>query len=96
MAPPTPRPAPEAALPTRVKQALIRALMLNDRGPDDIADDAPLFEEEGLNLDSVDAIELAVELEREFGVRMPDGPESRPIYASIATVCAFLRERGAA
>ncbi len=87
-------PEPDTVL-LRVKEALIRAAMLEDLGPEDIVDDAPLFGEGGMKLDSVDAIELAVELERTFGVRMPEGEERREIYASVAAITAFLRDAGA-
>ncbi|MBK7759296.1 MAG: acyl carrier protein [Deltaproteobacteria bacterium] len=82
-------------LTLRVKEALIRALLLTDITPADLADDAPLWAEGGMRLDSVDAIELAVELERALGVRMPDGEETREIYASIGSIVAYLRAQGA-
>lgn len=79
----------------RVKETLIRALLLTDTTPDGIADDAPLFGDGSLQLDSVDAIELAIEIEREFGLRMPDGDEGREIYASVASIATHLRAAGA-
>lgn len=86
---------PADRLLLRVKEALIRAAMLEDIGPDDIGDDDPLFGEGGLDLDSVDAIELAVELERAFNLRLPDGEDRRDIYASVRTIAAYLHTRGA-
>lgn len=77
------------ALKERIKQVIIDALMLEDMGPDDIEDDAPLFGE-GLGLDSVDALELAIELERAFGVKIPDDEQSRSIFASVSSLATFI------
>lgn len=79
----------------RVKEALIRALLLAGTTPEAIVDEDPLFGDGPIALDSVDAIELAVELEREFGLRMPDGADTREIYTSVATIAAWLRAAGA-
>lgn len=97
MSPTAVDPADEApdTLTLKVKDALIRALLLTDITPADLADDAPLWADGGMKLDSVDAIELAVELERTLGVRMPDGEETREIYASIGSIVAYLRAQGA-
>lgn len=76
-----------------VKALIVRALMLEEVAPQDIEDDAPLFGE-GLGLDSVDALELAVEIERTFGVSVPEGQASRPLFRSVSTLAEFLARSG--
>jgi acyl carrier protein len=82
----------------QLKKIIIEALNLEGMSPEMIEDDAPLFGE-GLGLDSVDALELVVALERAYGVRI-EGPEStREAFLSVATLAAFvdkLRTEGAA
>lgn len=81
-------PADPTALKARLKQVIVDALML-DVATDDIEDTAPLFGG-GLGLDSVDALELAVEFERVFGVRIPDDEASRRVFASVESLAAFF------
>ncbi len=77
-------------LHARLKQLIVRALMLEEVRPEDIDSDAPLFGE-GLGLDSVDALELAIEIERELGVRLPEGQEARPIFRSVSTLADWIQ-----
>ncbi|MFO7870766.1 MAG: phosphopantetheine-binding protein [Kiritimatiellia bacterium] len=74
----------------RVKQMLVRDLRLK-MAPEDIADDAGLFQD-GLGLDSVDALELVVALEKEFGVRIPDSSVGSKVLVSVKTVVDYIRE----
>lgn len=60
-----------------------------------IADDAPLFGE-GLGLDSVDALELVVALEKEFGVRIQSHEVGKEAFASVSTLATFIDGRLAA
>jgi acyl carrier protein len=83
-----PIPTDPGALRERLKQVIIEALML-DLKADEIEDQAPLFGS-GLGLDSVDALELAVEFERVFGVRIPDDEASRKVFASVDSLAAFF------
>ena len=78
-----------------LKQLICDALQLEDIAPSDIEDDAPLFGE-GLGLDSVDALELAIEIEKRHGVRLTKNEEDRAAFSSVATLAAFLQERGVA
>ena len=80
---------PRVCLKERIKTVIIEALMLEELTPADIEDGAPLFGE-GLGLDSVDALELAIELERAFGVKIPDDEQSRSIFASVSTLATFI------
>ena len=80
---------------TRIKQVIVDALHLEGVVPTQIADDAPLFGE-GLGLDSVDALELVVALEKEFGVRIQSHEVGKEAFASVSTLAAFIDGRLAA
>lgn len=77
---------------TKLKQALIKDLNLEDLTLDDIDDDAPLFGE-GLGLDSLDAIELVVLVQRNFGLPMQDQEAARKAFASINMLAAYIEEQ---
>ncbi len=74
----------------RLKKLIIQRLKLQME-PDSISDDAPLFGE-GLGLDSIDALELVVGLEQEFGVQVPDEAVGREAFASINALARFVLE----
>lgn len=79
------------ALEPRIKRLIVEALMLEDVEPDDIETDAPLFVE-GLGLDSIDALELALAVHKEFGVRTsPDDERNREYFYSVASLAEFIR-----
>jgi len=80
---------------SRIKHLLVDALHLEGLVPLEIADDAPLFGE-GLGLDSVDALELVVALEKEFGVRIQSHEVGKEAFASVRTLAAFIDGRLAA
>lgn len=79
----------------RIKQMIVRVLMLEGVSPEDIPDDGPLFGA-GLGLDSVDALELAIHVEEEFGVKMPDDAGTRQAFASVNALAAYVAERQSA
>ena len=83
------------AIRSRIKQLLVDALHLEGLAPASIADDAPLFGE-GLGLDSVDALELVVALEREFGIRIQSHEIGKEAFASVSALAAFIDGRLAA
>ena len=76
----------------RLKHLLIDTLKLEGVTPDSIADDEPLIGS-GLSLDSIDALELVVQLEKEFGIKIASSEESRQALASVASLAAFVRAR---
>jgi acyl carrier protein len=77
-------------LTEELKTLMIEGLHLEDIGPDDIELDAPLFGE-GLGLDSIDALEIAVLLDRKYGVRISSGDERNPeIFASLSALAEFV------
>ena len=77
---------------TRIKRLIVDALHLEGVSPSDIEDDAPLFGE-GLGLDSVDALELVVALEKEFLIRIQSHEVGKEAFASVNTMAAFIEGR---
>ena len=78
-------------LKTKIKEALIEELMLQEE-VGDIGDDLPLFGPEGLGLDSVDALQLVVALEKHFGLKVPDAEAAKGILASVNTIAAEIEK----
>lgn len=76
----------------KLKEMIIEELQLEDLTPDEIDDDAPLFGE-GLGLDSLDAVELVVQLQVHFGVEIKNIEEGKPALYSINTLTKFVAER---
>lgn len=79
---------------SKLKVIVVETLRLEDVVAADIPDDEPLIGG-GLSLDSIDALELVVRLEKEFGIKISSSEESRTALASIAALAAFIRERAA-
>jgi len=80
------------ALEQEIKELIIEALMLEDVTPAEIESDAALFVD-GLGLDSIDALELAMALEERYGVKIGDDPEqNQRIFASVRQLAAFVSE----
>jgi acyl carrier protein len=77
-------------LTARLKVLIVDTLKLDDIRPEDIPDDEPLIGA-GLNLDSIDALELVVTLEREFGIKISNSEQSRTALASPGKLAAFIR-----
>ncbi len=73
-----------------LKEKIIAGLGLEDIGIDEIEDDMALFGEDGLGLDSVDAIELTLIIEKEFGVKIKDMGESENIFANPNSLVAYI------
>lgn len=76
----------------KLKTIIIEELNLEDVTPEDIEDDAPLFGE-GLGLDSLDAVELVVQVQKYFGVEIKDMEEGRIAFQSINSLGNFIEER---
>jgi len=73
-----------------VKRLIIETLQLEEIAPADIDPQAPLFGE-GLGLDSVDALEIAVALKRRYGIQLsPNSQETRKYFASVRTLAELL------
>jgi acyl carrier protein len=80
------------SLKEELKQAIVADLNLEDISPDEIEDDEPLFGE-GLGLDSLDAVELVVLLQKHFGIEVKDMEEGRQAFVSIDALAAFIEQR---
>lgn len=78
------------ALEQEIKELIVSSLLLEEVAAADIDTDAPLFVE-GLGLDSIDALELGLALQKRFGVSMSgEKEEVRARFASVATLAAFV------
>jgi len=75
-----------------LKEKIIAGLDLEDISVDEISDDMPLFGDDGLGLDSVDAIEVTLILEKEFGVKVKNVEESANIFATSETLVKYINE----
>jgi len=85
----------EEQLASRIKEIIVETLALEDVEPTSIETDAPLFGE-GLGLDSIDALELALAFHKEFGVRTQENDEkNREYYYSVASLVKFIQEKRA-
>ena len=80
------------SLHAELKKLIVETLALEDTAPDEIEIDAPLFGE-GLGLDSIDALEIAMVLEERYGVALDDDPESNQrTFESVRNLAAFVAE----
>ena len=75
-----------------LKSNIIEQLKLLDVTPEQIDDDAPLFGT-GLGLDSIDALELVVLLEKNYGIVIKDIEEGRPAFRSVRTLADFIADK---
>ena len=73
-----------------LKKQLIDALNLEDMSPADIDGDAPLFGAGGLGLDSIDALEIIVLLEKNYGIRLANAAEGKNIFTSVANIARYV------
>ena len=83
----------QTLLHTKVKQLIIDRLQLEGMVPDDIDGAAPLFGD-GLGLDSIDALELVIGIEKVFGVRIQDEEVGAKALASVNALVDFMRSKG--
>lgn len=83
----------DTGLHRKVKALIIERLQLEGMNSDDIDSAAPLFGE-GLGLDSIDALELVIGIEKTFGVRIQDEEVGAKAFASVDALVAFLRGKG--
>lgn len=78
----------------KLKLEVIAQLNLEDISPEDIDADSPLFGE-GLGLDSIDALELIVLLEKNYGLKIEDPKDGKKIFHSIRTMAEYITEHKA-
>ena len=76
-----------------LKEKIIAGLGLEDISVDEIEDDMPLFGDDGLGLDSVDAIELTLIIEKEFGVKIVNMDETKNVFETSNTLVKYINEQ---
>jgi acyl carrier protein len=79
----------------RIRKLIVEKLRLENVKPEEIQDETPLFGE-GLGLDSIDALELVVALEKEFGIKITDEEVGVRVFRNLNTLAAFIQEKGEA
>ena len=77
-------------LKEQLKAQIIEQLNLEDLTPNDIADDQLLFAEDGLGLDSIDALEFIVLLESHYNLKLADPSQGKDVFQSINSLAAFI------
>ena len=80
----------------KLKTEIIEVLNLEDISPEDIEADSPLFGEGGLGLDSIDALELIVLLEKNYEIKIENPQDGKQIFFSIQSMADFITEQQAA
>ncbi len=78
-------------LVAELKEKIIESLNLEELTPDDIDADAPLFGS-GLGLDSIDALELIVMLEKNYGIKLQDASKGKEIFKSVNVMAKYVAE----
>ncbi|SHF94831.1 acyl carrier protein [Salegentibacter echinorum] len=78
-------------LHTELKESIVEQLNLEEMEPADISDEEPLFGD-GLGLDSIDALELIVLLEKDYGIKLTEPEQGREIFVSINKMAQFIEE----
>ncbi len=73
-----------------LKELLVESLSLEEIEPDDIGDNDPLFDDEGVGLDSLDGVEVVVMLQRHYGLDVKDMQKGREIFQSINTLADYV------
>ena len=75
-----------------LKQKVVEALNLEELSAEEINENTPLFGADGLGLDSIDALELIVLLDKEYGIRLSDPKQGKEIFYSIATMAEYIQK----
>jgi len=84
----------DAALRNRVKTLIVQCARLKIQ-PSELKDDWPLFDKEkGMGLDSIDVLELVVNVEKTFGVQIPDRETGQKVLTSVNTIVDYLKASG--
>ncbi len=80
-------------LKENLKAQIIEQLNLEDLTPADIQDDAPLFGDQGLGLDSIDALEFIVLLDTYYNIKVADPNEGKEIFQSVNSLAAYIEKQ---
>jgi acyl carrier protein len=82
------------SLENEIRALIISALFLEDIKPEDIDPEEDLFGDEGLALDSIDALELGVAIQKEYGVKIdPEDPNVRDYFRSVRSLARYVAEQ---
>ena len=76
-------------LKAQLKEQILKALSLEEMNPEEIDDNAPLFGE-GLGLDSIDALELIVLMEKQYGIKLSNPAEGKEVFKSINVMAEYI------
>ena len=76
----------------QLKEQIIEQLNLEEMTPEEIVNDAPLFGEDGIGLDSIDALEFIVLLEQNYGIKVTNPEQGREIFYSVDSLAKFIEE----
>lgn len=76
----------------KLKSELIEELNLEEITPADIDAEAPLFGDEGLGLDSIDALEIILILERNYGIKIENPAQGKEIFYSVSTIAKYITD----
>ena len=87
---------PTEDLKLEIKKLIMTTLAIEDVNPDDVDDEKPLFGgDNALTLDSVDAIEIIMAIQRNYGIRIADQNLAREVVRSINSIAQFITEQRA-
>ncbi|MCQ2199642.1 MAG: phosphopantetheine-binding protein [Paludibacteraceae bacterium] len=75
-----------------LKVQLVEALNLEEIKPEEIDTDAPLFGDEGLGLDSIDALEIILLVEKNYGIKITDPKKAKSVFTSVKSIAEFIQE----
>lgn len=78
----------------KLKAQLIEALNLEEITPEDIDPEAPLFGDDGLGLDSIDALEIILLLDKDYGIKLKNPAEGKQVFYSVKNMADYIREHG--
>ncbi len=78
----------------KLKAQLIEALNLEEITPEDIDPEAPLFGDDGLGLDSIDALEIILLLDKDYGIKLKNPAEGKQVFYSVKTMADYIRKHG--
>lgn len=81
------------SLKEKIKETLVKELDLIDIDPATVEDDAPLFGDDGLGLDSLDAVEIVVLVQKFFNTEIKDAEEGKTALQSVNSLAQFIEER---
>lgn len=77
----------------RLKIIIIDGLQLEEMSPEDLDTDAPLFGDDTLGLDSIDALEIVMEVERHFGIRLEDDASTREVMTTVRSLAEYIARK---